>query len=483
MATGKLILLEFNELCPPLLDRWMSEGQLPNFRRFYEQSQVFVARADMPAGEDLQPWIQWYSLHTGIGFRTHGVRNLTDGPLAGHLDIWSILADSGLPVMNWGSMNARSLRIPGSTYLPDPWCQTEEPYPAELAVYQRVVTTLVQENSVGGGRKLAASDLAKFLAFLATRGLSAATVARILGQIIDDVVKRENRWKRAVLLDRLQFDLFNHYWRRQQPAFATFFLNSTAHFQHAYWHHAFPEDFAGTPADSGGQDSTGLRDAILFGYRQMDDLLSGFFELEREGALLVLTTALSQQPSGRTDRIYYRPRNVQGLLGLCGIRCEEVLPVMAEQCSARFVDSRSADEAKAVLERLRVGDQQLLDFGPTKDHCIFFGANVRTRVPQEAVVTGFASGPDMPFHEIFHALSHTKSATHHPDSVLWWKTGTHTIHGERPSILDILPTVIDYFGVARAAYDPQNRLEGRSILHALGPLPGRRLSGPNSLAA
>ena len=34
------------------------------------------------------------------------------------------------------------------------------------------------------------------------------------------------RWKRAVLLDKLQFDVFAWYYRKIRPDFATFFLNS-----------------------------------------------------------------------------------------------------------------------------------------------------------------------------------------------------------------------------------------------------------------
>ena len=65
-AAGNLILLEFNELCPPLLTRWMAEGRLPNFKRFHDASAVFITEADERAAPNLEPWIQWYSVHTGL---------------------------------------------------------------------------------------------------------------------------------------------------------------------------------------------------------------------------------------------------------------------------------------------------------------------------------------------------------------------------------------------------------------------------------
>jgi hypothetical protein len=46
MMPEKVLLLEFNEICPPLLDRWFQLGKLPNFSRFYDESDVFVSVAD-----------------------------------------------------------------------------------------------------------------------------------------------------------------------------------------------------------------------------------------------------------------------------------------------------------------------------------------------------------------------------------------------------------------------------------------------------
>lgn len=79
MSRTKVILLEFNELCPSLLQRWMDAGLLPHFKRFASESSVFLTEADEPEGDSLNPWIQWYSVHTGLPYSSHGVARLTDG--------------------------------------------------------------------------------------------------------------------------------------------------------------------------------------------------------------------------------------------------------------------------------------------------------------------------------------------------------------------------------------------------------------------
>src|ERR1041385_6678128 len=124
---GDVILLEFNELCPALLDKWMRQRLLPNFSAFYGRSEVYTTVADELSPPHLEPWIQWYSLHTGLPYRVHGVSHLTDGPRADVQDVWSLLQQHGLTVWNCSSMNARALRGADAYYLPDPWCDSEKP--------------------------------------------------------------------------------------------------------------------------------------------------------------------------------------------------------------------------------------------------------------------------------------------------------------------------------------------------------------------
>ena len=146
----KVILVEFNELCPSLLTKWMGTGELPNFKRLHDSSEVFVTAADETEPANLEPWIQWYSVHTGLPYSQHRVFHLTDGPRASHQDIWNILHGAGKKVWNCSSMNAKQFSFVGSAYLPDPWCTSEQSHPPELDVFHRFVSHQVREYSNAG---------------------------------------------------------------------------------------------------------------------------------------------------------------------------------------------------------------------------------------------------------------------------------------------------------------------------------------------
>src|SRR5437868_10122790 len=100
---SKILVLEFNEICPPLLKRWMEQGKLPNFSALYNSSQVFTSIADVSDPDYFELWFQWYSIHTGLAYVDHKVFYLTDGPKADNPAIWRRLGGSGKSVMICGS--------------------------------------------------------------------------------------------------------------------------------------------------------------------------------------------------------------------------------------------------------------------------------------------------------------------------------------------------------------------------------------------
>ena len=149
----------------------------------------------------------------------------------------------------------------------------------------------MQEHT-SGKVPLSRSEQLDFLKFMARHGLRPGTVATIVRQLANERLS-DAGFKRAVLLDRLQLDLFRWHYKRAQPDFATFFLNSTAHYQHLYWRNMEPEHFKVKP-EPGEQEV--YQEAILFGYQQMDKMLPKLMSLAGPDTAVVLLTALSQQP-------------------------------------------------------------------------------------------------------------------------------------------------------------------------------------------
>ena len=132
----RVLLLEFNELTPSLVDRFISEGALPNFERLRDQSQRYLTMASEQPPY-LEPWIQWVTVHTGLDYKEHGVFRLDEGHTLDVKRLWDVVSDAGRASWVCGSMNVRYGPNFNGCVLPDPWCTHVPAQPAEIRGFFR----------------------------------------------------------------------------------------------------------------------------------------------------------------------------------------------------------------------------------------------------------------------------------------------------------------------------------------------------------
>ncbi len=89
-----VILIEFNELCPSLINRFMNDGKLPNFKRMYQQAHVYTSDAEAEPPY-LEPWIQWVTVHSGLTYSDHGIFHLGEGHKLREKRVWDVLSAAG----------------------------------------------------------------------------------------------------------------------------------------------------------------------------------------------------------------------------------------------------------------------------------------------------------------------------------------------------------------------------------------------------
>ena len=134
----RLILLEFNELCPHLVDRFIDEGALPNFKRLRDASETFITHTNE---EVLEPWTQWVTVHTGVPFSEHGIKDLDEAEKVTHNTFWDGLADENVLLMS--PMNVKFRRRNQWLFMPDPWAASQVPS-AELEPFYNFIRAAVK---------------------------------------------------------------------------------------------------------------------------------------------------------------------------------------------------------------------------------------------------------------------------------------------------------------------------------------------------
>ncbi|HUQ76733.1 MAG TPA: hypothetical protein VM183_18590 [Burkholderiales bacterium] len=411
---NRMLILEFNELCPRLLARFMDEGRLPNFSRLHRTSHVYTTTTN---DEHLEPWVQWVNFHHGIPEAKHRVVDLDEGHKVAEPAFWDVLAQQGKTALVFGSMNTAPAKSELVTLVPDAW-STRVPVPEEFRPFYDFVRAHVLGHT---DRSAPKGVLGAFLRFMASHGLSPATVMHLAGQLIHErISRRDVRWRRAAALDYLQWDLFEHLWRSRRPDLAVFFSNSTAFLQHRYWRHMEPQAYRVRPdaealATYGG--------AIRYGYEKMDRMVGKALSMADERTAVAFVTAISQQPNLRYEDIggkfVYRPRDFRQLLDLAGIaQHASVEPVMTHQAWLTCRDEAEAAASATALLGLRMNGEPIMSARQAGDR-VFFDCKFISRVPDDCLIEVQGRGEPVPFARYFGAVGEIVNGRHHPDGAFW----------------------------------------------------------------
>ncbi|WP_417848359.1 hypothetical protein [Thalassoglobus sp.] len=451
MSQKSLVLIEFNELCPSLVEKFIHEGHLPNFKKLQSESHVYVTDAE-ETGESLNPWVQWVTVHTGLRADEHQVTTLSQGNQVENKSIWDVLSDRGCRIWVCGSMNA-GYKLPLDGYLlPDAWSTGIEPTPkGEFTPFYEYIRNAVQEHTNPSSTECSSKE---FVTYLLKHGLSLFTLTRLARQIVTERF-RNIGWKRAMLLDQIQFDVFKYYFKKTKPHFSTFFINSTAHYQHCYWREMDPSSFILPPTP---EDVAKYGGAILEGYKNMDELIGKFLKLAGDKTTLVFCTALSQQPYPDSDneggRHYYRIKKSNLLVEKLGLsETFQYEPVMAEQFCLNYQSTEDASFADSHLSTFTVQDDRVFSDGRNRlFHTSRKGGRLMVQcrctktVPADTRIH-CSGGAEIPFFDVFYKVESVKSARHHPDGMLWVRQQdkSHKIISEKIPLTGVAPMLLDFF--------------------------------------
>jgi hypothetical protein len=342
----QVLQIELNEVNFEYVDFYSKAGALPNFRRILNQHGL-VKTTSEEKYEDLEPWIQWVSAHTGLSFEDHGVFRLGDIESTNHEQIWERLeADLGLVVGAISPMNAKNRTAEAAFFVPDPWTTTK--ITASLPV-RRVYGAIRQVVSDNANSKIKLNSLLWLCLGLVL--LVRPHNIRAYWSLASRMSGRP--WIKAMILDQILADLFVKLVNDSKPQFATLFLNAGAHIQHHYMFSSAAYD--GDQSNPAWYLGDG-EDPLLDIYKMYDGLLGRLLDQFGDSRLIV-ATGLHQDPYPVLT-YYWRLKDHEVFLRKVGIPFVSVEPRMSRDF---LITCRNADEARdaaAMLSSARSMENQ-----------------------------------------------------------------------------------------------------------------------------
>lgn len=335
--TKKLILLEYNEINFEYLERYISRGHLPNFRKVIE-SFGYSRTSSESQYEHLEPWIQWVTAHTGLSLSEHGIFRLGDITESDLPQIWEVLEEQGLVVGAVSPMNAKNRLKHPAFFIPDPWTETSVSAGWLVKHLYEAIVQAVSDN--------VRSRLTLKSAFWLAVGLLANARARNYRQYLQLALSvYKHSWQKAMILDLLLADIFIDHVHRLRPDFASIFLNAGAHIQH---HYMFSSSAYEGPEKNPEWYVEPDADPLLDVYRLYDRILGDIRECFSADRIMI-ATGLHQDP--HTNITYYwRLKKHEEFLRKIGVPFAKVRPRMSRDF---LIACKNSDDSKAAADILR----------------------------------------------------------------------------------------------------------------------------------
>ncbi len=446
-AAGPVIMMELNELCPPIIEKMMAAGELPNFKRLHAKSDVHVTWTDDP---DLEPWVQWVTLHTGRTQDVHGAKELDEGHRIKLPRVWDMLAESGRTSLVFSSMNSAAMPSDKVFLVPDPWTTRVEPSDPAWKPFHDFISFNVTEHANRRAKADRKTTLA-FARFMVSRGLSLATVMKAVRQLAAERTSNVDvKWGRALILDLMMWDVFEKEYQKRKPDFATFFANSTAYLQHRYWRHMEPEAYQVKPST---EEMAAYGDAIQTSYRHMDWLLGRAVRLAGPKGRIVFATGLSQEANLRYEHIggkfVYRPHSFEELNAFMGGPKATFEPVMTHQAWASFDNTPDADRFEHLIGQLQSNGASVFEWRRSEDR-IFFWCRFISKVDADLVLTNAETGARKDFTDLFGSLGQVNNSQHNRNGCFWVERadGNGRIHDAMLPLQQAMPLLLRMFSGA-----------------------------------
>ena len=337
-----VFLIELNEVNFDAVQAYAAKGELPNLARLIAAHGIAETTSEANYDE-LEPWIQWVTAHTGLSLAEHGVFRLGDIVKHDIPQIWERLEADGWRVGAVSPMNAKNRLVDPAFFIPDPWTNTPV---VATPVHRRMFGAIAQAVNDNARTRLTARSVLD----LALGGMATAAPRNYLdyGRLV--ARSRRAPWTRALFLDLLLSDLFVQEVERTRPHFASLFLNAAAHIQHHYMFSSAA--YSGAATNPEWYVATG-EDPVLEVYQLYDRIVANI--ARRFGtARLILATGLHQDPHNATT-YYWRLTDPAAVLRRARIAFLRVEPRMSRDFLIVCRDREEAAAAEYQLQLVRTG--------------------------------------------------------------------------------------------------------------------------------
>ena len=412
-----VVQIELNEISESIITQLISKGKLPNFAKLNEEWTYLQTTSEV-VYENIEPWIQWVTAHTGKTFDEHKIFRLSDVHDLEHKQIWETLSERNIESGIIGSMNATRRETEGGIFFPDPWAKNNAAYPDNLKPLWALISSRVQGHATGS---VPIKDALKGLQSCLKYKLPLSLYTKLATQMIGQKLNPKTKWKLAAYFDLMLAEIFDTIYKGTDFGFYTLFLNAVAHYQHHYWRNFDRSSF--DPSIT-YPDIEAEHDPISFGYEMYDKIVGKVLNLSDKTTLVIIASGLSQIPYTEKEEQggmnYYRLNSHQEFAEKIGLNKEEftIYPLMSRDWQIKYSTEESRKKAIKILNGLKVNSKKLFNIKENTEGYIFVETEYTKGCDKGVNILNQVDEPIVDFNNVFTNIA-IKSGHHSGIGNLW----------------------------------------------------------------
>lgn len=332
----KVIFVQLNEINFEVVNEYIKIGyDLDYFEKILKNG---IDTFEDEVYENLEPWIQWFSIFNGKSYKNHKVFRLGDGLKFSGDNLYSDIRNN--LKKKCGAvcpMNISSKEIDFDFFIPDPWSCEKIKGDLSLKFINESIKQGVNDNS---GMGLNLLNKIKLIIGLLLN-LNIKDLKNLF--VFFKNIKRFN-FRKALFLDYILVLLQKSLTRKYKTEFTSIFLNGGAHIQHHY--------FLNSKVI---KNKYTLRNPSWY----MEDKIDPIVEMlifynkilksyEKDGYEIILMTGLQQIPYTSVN-YYYRLINHKNFFNFLGIKIKNILTRMTRDFEILFENNNDRDYCAAKI--------------------------------------------------------------------------------------------------------------------------------------
>jgi len=349
-----LVIFEINECDFKFILKGAKKFNYPLISNFFKyKKKTLTYTNDKVEGYNLDPWVQWVSVHTGLNSSKHKVFRIGEKLNLKCNQLWDLIKNKKIKFTLWGLFNSNVRNKHNiDLFYPDPWSFTQKAYPKKFNNFLK----LPRYYALNYPNINIFKFCHYFFLFFKTLFISKSIIyflKNLNNFLIIFIRSKFKSFNLYFFLDLISLEIIFNRIKQKKSQVTIIALNSLAHYQHNYW------------------DELGSH---KFYYWYLNEMIKKILSIEKMYNASICYNGFGQIKI--KPKYHLRPKKPQIFLKKLNIKFKSIKPNMTSGAQVFFENYQDKKKCIQILSKINLDQKYFFNIQDYKENKIFYKFNV-----------------------------------------------------------------------------------------------------------